>query len=977
MSEVARARLLPVLRDRFERRLTVVRAGAGFGKSTLLAQARRENEIEQLGIDVSLRLGPADASADHLLRRLSEALELSVEAASVGDLLDAVWSRAPTSVCLVLDDAHKLGEHAPAWGLLRELLDALAGNGHLLISSRRPPPLPVARLLSTGEATVTDEAELLFDEDELRRFAEASGLAPDLAASLPGWPALATLTGTVGRGASMDYLWDEVLGRLEEHRRAALAALAPLGAIDDALVGTLGDPRLPTASSLVEGLPLVDEHDGVVVLHDLWTEALAGASIEIDPEVRRRAGDVLLDRQELGRAAEAYALADAGDRFEQLVRTFARRRAMSSDSVEIERVLGVLPPSMRATPSARYLEATRYWSADERVARALLAQVADEAAAAGDHELEVLARWRMVQHDDLEIAGEIEPSPTLEALAAAEVPLARAVLGFVESRRAQARGDVEEAIAHLRALDDFDDDQRASSLAICFIDLGRPEALRATLESVLADGLSDIYEAQAVWMQGMVDPDVAWPLARNLIETVRSRPISTQASLRSVLTTMALAAGDTEAARRLADDAARTSRNAPQLVGLFSEVAAALVALDDDEEAGRARLAEILAGTPLGRWPERPYLYALCALRALLPEGEALDACRFGPSLAVAVQAGAAVAALRAGDPTPASQLPWTMPALLRVHVPAPLLAELAIAAADVPGASAVLASLPHQRRWLTRVADRPGHPAEAAARRAAAQLPARPGYDLRIDVLGTFEVHRSDGVPVVGWDRRERVRQLLAYLLVHGEVQRSELAAALWPDLAPDQAANNLRVNLSHLIKALQPDRDATAPPWFVVVDGSRLSLATHGITVDRSCHDEEVAAAVRAEAAGLPTQALEHYRRAAELSRGPLLPGLDEPWIVFERIRLQSSAHAAVVRIGELTLARGEPEQAMHEASHALRLDPLSERAQRLFLRCHLAIGSLAAAREAAAQLRRILLEAGLTPEVETERLLERLRR
>jgi hypothetical protein len=35
----------------------------------------------------------------------------------------------------------------------------------------------------------------------------------------------------------------------------------------------------------------------------------------------------------------------------------------------------------------------------------------------------------------------------------------------------------------------------------------------------------------------------------------------------------------------------------------------------------------------------------------------------------------------------------------------------------------------------------------------------------------------------------------------VRRSVGRAELAAAMWPDLAPDKAANNLRVNLHHVL--------------------------------------------------------------------------------------------------------------------------------------------------------------------------------
>jgi DNA-binding SARP family transcriptional activator len=377
----------------------------------------------------------------------------------------------------------------------------------------------------------------------------------------------------------------------------------------------------------------------------------------------------------------------------------------------------------------------------------------------------------------------------------------------------------------------------------------------------------------------------------------------------------------------------------------------------------------------LGNWPERPYLYALCTIRALVPGGDALDRCTFGPSMAVAVEAGAALAALRAGDPTPAARLPWDRPDLLRVHVPPPLLVELAIGA-DRSDAEAVLGRVPHLRRWLARVAERPSSTTASGASSRLGDLPTRPAYDLAIGVLGDFTLERSDTRPTDGWDRRERVRQLLAYLVLHRQPLRTEVAAALWPDLPPEKAASNLRVNLSHLQTALQPDRGEDERPWFLQASGGRLCLADDGLRTDLEQFDEAVDQAVAAEAAGLPSRALEHYRRALELYRGPLLADLDLRWVELERIRVQSAAHAAAARVGELLLARGEPEQAMQVAMRAQSLDPLSERAHRLFIRCHLALGSTTAARTAAIRLLDELGEAGLAPERETESLLGTLR-
>ena len=255
--------------------------------------------------------------------------------------------------------------------------------------------------------------------------------------------------------------------------------------------------------------------------------------------------------------------------------------------------------------------------------------------------------------------------------------------------------------------------------------------------------------------------------------------------------------------------------------------------------------------------------------------------------------------------------------------------------------------------------------------------LPDRPPYDLRIEALGALVLRRSDGVVMDdGWMSRGRVRQLMVRLLLLRSVNRVTLAAQLWPDLAPDRAAANLRVNLRHLQQALQPERPTASPPWFVRSAGSTLELAAvaDGLEIDVDRFDALVESALRAEAEGMPSVALAEYQSALALYRGDLLSGFDDPELVVERLRLRSVAHGARCRCGELTLARGDAGAAIRDAAQALDLDALSERAHRLMVRSHLAMGSTSAARSAATRLVAMLELNRLRPDDETRLLLAR---
>lgn len=755
---------------------------------------------------------------------------------------------------------------------------------------------------------------------------------------------------------------------------------SPFGEIDDDLVRALGG-SLP-ASDLVDGVPLVDEtEDGSFRLHDLWADALDGV---IDGEERdgalRAGGAMLLARGEVGRAAEAFALAGDEAGLADVIIAIARRPTITADIPEINRVHALLPETMRDSPGARYLEATRFFAVDDRHAIATFAVAAEEAEATGEVELELLSHWRVAQLTDLDRPeGPVLPHRVIQ-LADDGHALAGGIRAFIDSRRRQLDGDPHGAIEALAGLDGFDPAQREISIAIRYVDLGRPEALNATIDDVLASGIGDVYQAQAVWMQGQIDPVVAWPFARELPRRAETIPLATATSLRSVVVCMGVAAGAHDEVVALSEQNLREAASTVRLNAHFAEVAAATLQLVTvDEATAVTRLRSLLDEVPLGRWPQRPYLYAMAVIRGLLPGGEVLDECDVGPSMAVAIEAGAALAALRAGDAAPAAALPWHAPTLLRVHVPPPLLAELALAADAAPGAREVLERVPDLRKWLRRVADREAdHPTgRALAERAetrARRLPARPDHDLHVTLFGELTLTRSDGTPPGDWSRRERVRHLLAFVALGRDVARADVAAELWPDLSPEKATANLRVNLSHLQHALQPDR-GDEPPWFLQADGARLRLARDGVTIDTELVDQAMSEAVRAEADGLPSEALLRYERVAELAHDDLLPEIQAEWVVYERMRLRSIVHAAAARRGELVLARGEPEAALAIAARAQRLDPLSERAHRLSIRCHLALGSTGAARDAASLLRTTLTDAGLDLEHESTVLLQRL--
>ncbi|HEX2986672.1 MAG TPA: AAA family ATPase, partial [Chloroflexota bacterium] len=179
---VLRPRLIEQLKEGLARRLTLISAPAGFGKTTLLSQwlAQCGQAIAYVALDegdndlarflsyVIVALGKADpsfgAAAKSALPILSHQPVEIVLTALINDAAEA----GRDSV-LVLDDYHAV-ESPAVHKAVAFLLDHLPRRMHLVIASRADPPLPLARLRAQGQLAELRAADLGFTRDETAEF---------------------------------------------------------------------------------------------------------------------------------------------------------------------------------------------------------------------------------------------------------------------------------------------------------------------------------------------------------------------------------------------------------------------------------------------------------------------------------------------------------------------------------------------------------------------------------------------------------------------------------------------------------------------------------------------------------------------------------------------------------------------------------------------------------------------------------------
>ncbi len=125
----------------------------------------------------------------------------------------------------------------------------------------------------------------------------------------------------------------------------------------------------------------------------------------------------------------------------------------------------------------------------------------------------------------------------------------------------------------------------------------------------------------------------------------------------------------------------------------------------------------------------------------------------------------------------------------------------------------------------------------------------------------------------------------------------RSVAASTLWPDLDPAKAEANLRVNLTYLLKVLEPDRARSEAPFFVRTEGGLLVLES-SVDIDVEAFDRWIASVQRNDEAGARAEALTVFVDELALCRVEFLEGIDAEWIEPVRPRRQSLALGAMCR-------------------------------------------------------------------------------
>jgi ATP/maltotriose-dependent transcriptional regulator MalT/DNA-binding SARP family transcriptional activator len=388
----------PALAERIatvlQRRLTVVVAEAGFGKSTLLASWWEAAPCAWYTADAS------DRELQSLARRLSDALrlrvpdlpgELGLPDAMTGPELDqlsradtlasrlaeALHEQLTTELVLVIDDIHELAASKPSMRLIEALCRHAPRSLHVILAGRRAPSFPIERLRGWGQLHEITAEHLAFSPSEVAELAQmhlgvaATDIAGVLHGLAGGWPA-AVILGIEALRESPPARWPDVLAGLarsqapvfsylaEEvfaHRSARVREVIRRVALLDEFTPELGDAVCMPGSRAVikelagQGLFIERRQDGSFALRPLIRDyALEQLAL---PAAQAR--DVRLAAAEwhanAGHIAAAVSLLLAAGQPDRLVALLAEHGQWLLSAGHVALVVDacrVLPPGLRS-----------------------------------------------------------------------------------------------------------------------------------------------------------------------------------------------------------------------------------------------------------------------------------------------------------------------------------------------------------------------------------------------------------------------------------------------------------------------------------------------------------------------------------------------------------------------------------------------------------------------------------------------------
>ncbi|HSD83444.1 MAG TPA: tetratricopeptide repeat protein [Anaerolineae bacterium] len=388
---IERARLIDYLHENLGRKLMLVTAPAGYGKTTLLVDFATDVNLpvcwytlDEGDRDPTTFLAYLIAAFRQKFPQFGErSLPLAehgvpsahaAAAALVADMVEAI----PDYFVLVLDDWHLVSEEVPLIELIDQLLRYLPEHAHIIVAGRTLLRGPLVRLAAQGAVAGLGAGDLRFNAAEVRevlatkyRLQVTAEQAAQLAEESEGWITAIVLTsqnvwqnflaGLVrardSAGTVFEYLAGEVFDRLPRALRQFLYDSSILRQFTVMLCDEIREHHdAPDWIDQVENrnlfLTRIDV-EGVTWFryHHLFRDFLVTRFKREEPDrcmqLQRRAGEWFEIHQQPEEAVEHFHQAGALERAAQVMNHSARDLFLAGRIQTLTHWIGLLPPRLR------------------------------------------------------------------------------------------------------------------------------------------------------------------------------------------------------------------------------------------------------------------------------------------------------------------------------------------------------------------------------------------------------------------------------------------------------------------------------------------------------------------------------------------------------------------------------------------------------------------------------------------------------
>lgn len=182
---LSRTRLLDILYARLDRRLIIVSAPAGYGKTSLLIDLAHQSDLPFCWLALDALDRDPQRFITYLIAALrqrfpqfgSRSRSMLSGLTSVDDgmepllvtLVNEIHDDMPEHFVLVLDDFHFLDEAQPIYSFVNRFVQLMDENCHLVLASRTLPELPdIPLLVARDEVGGLDFSDLSFRPEEIQ-----------------------------------------------------------------------------------------------------------------------------------------------------------------------------------------------------------------------------------------------------------------------------------------------------------------------------------------------------------------------------------------------------------------------------------------------------------------------------------------------------------------------------------------------------------------------------------------------------------------------------------------------------------------------------------------------------------------------------------------------------------------------------------------------------------------------------------------